>query len=121
MAWAVAFHDAFVTEYREWRHDIQKAAATQLVVLETLGPTLGRPHADTLKGSRHRNMKELRFSVGDGEWRIAYAFDPHRQAVVLVGANKSGVASDRFYRRLIATADRRFDEHLADLRGGKRR
>ena len=120
MTWTVAFHDAFSAEFQEWRHDIQTAAATQLVVLEALGPTLGRPHADTLKGSRHKNMKELRFSVGDGEWRIAYAFDPRRQAIVLVGASKSGVASDRFYRRLIATADRRFNEHLADLGGGKR-
>jgi len=120
MAWTVAFHDAFAVEFQEWRHDIQKAAATQLVVLETVGPTLGRPHADTLKGSRHKNMKELRFSVGDGEWRIAYAFDPRRSAIVLVGASKSGVSSDRFYRRLISTADRRFDEHLASLRGGKR-
>jgi hypothetical protein len=120
MAWTVAFHDAFAVEFQEWRHDIQKAAATQLVVLETVGPTLARPHADTLKGSRHKNMKELRFSVGDGEWRIAYAFDPRRHAIVLVGASKSGVSSDRFYRRLIATADRRFDEHLANLRGGKR-
>jgi hypothetical protein len=109
MAWTVAFHDAFAAEFQEWRHDIQKAVATQLVILETLRPTLGRPHADTLKGSRHKNMKELRFSVGDGEWRVAYAFDPRRHAIVLVGASKSGVS-----------ADRRFDEHLADLRGGRR-
>ena len=120
MAWTVAFHDAFAVEFREWRHDIQKVAATQLVVLETVGPILCRPHADTLKGSRHKNMKELDFSVGDGEWRIAYAFDPRRQAILLVGASKSRISSDRFYRRLIATADRRFDEHLAGLRGGKR-
>jgi len=121
MAWPVEFHDAFAEEFERWRRDIQKAATTQLVILESLGPTLGRPHADTLKGSRHGNMKELRFSVGDGEWRIAYAFDPRRRAILLVGASKSGVASDRFYRRLIATADGRFDDHLADLRGRKRR
>jgi len=117
----VEFHDSFAAEFQEWRRDVQRSAATQLVILETLGPMLGRPHADTLKGSRHKNMKELRFSVGDGEWRVAYAFDPRRHAIVLVGANKSGVSSDRFYRRLIATADRRFDEHLAAQRGGKRR
>ena len=64
------------------------------------------PHADTLKGSRHPNMKELRLSVGDGEWRIAFAFDPRRHGILLVGGTKSGMASARFYRRLIATADR---------------
>jgi hypothetical protein len=121
VAWTVDFHDAFAEEFQEWRRDVQRAAATQFVVLESLGPMLGRPHADTLKGSRHKNMKELRLSVGDGEWRIAYAFDPRRRAILLVGASKSGVAADRFYRRLIAVADGRFDKHLADLRGGKRR
>ena len=121
MAWTVNFHDSFAKEFEEWRQDVQRAAITLTVTLQSLGPMLGRPYADTLKGSRHSNMKELRFSVGDGEWRIAYAFDPRRHGILLVGASKSGVASDRFYRRLIATADSRFDAHLADLRGGKRR
>ena len=121
MAWAVEFLDAFADEFRDWRHDVQKAAATSIATLELVGPMLGRPHADTLKGSRHKNMKELRFSMGDGEWRIAYAFDPRRRAILLVGASKSGVASDRFYRRLITTADNRFDGHLISLRGTKRR
>jgi hypothetical protein len=60
-------------------------------------------------------MKELRFTVPDGEWRVAYAFDPHRCAVLLVGGSKSGVSQDRFYRALIAIADERFDEHLEGL------
>jgi hypothetical protein len=121
MAWVIEFHDAFADEFRTWRQDVQRAAATSIATLQLLGPTLGRPHADSLKGSRHANMKELRLSVGDGEWRIAYAFDPRRHGILLVGGSKSGVASDRFYRRLIATADRRLDSHLADLRGSKRR
>lgn len=121
MAWTVEFHDSFADEFRGLRHDIQRAAATVIATLQLVGPTLGRPHADTLKGSRHAKMKELRFSVSDGEWRVAYAFDPRRHAVLLIGASKSGVSSDRFYRRLIATADSRFDAHLAALRGRKRR
>ena len=121
MAWTIEFHDAFAEEFRGWRHDVQRAAATVIATLQLLGPTLGRPHADTLKGSRHANMKELRLSLGDGEWRIAYAFDPRRHGILLVGASKSGVTSDRFYRRLIATADSRFDAHLAALRGDRRR
>lgn len=120
MAWIVQFHDDFADEFRSWRHDIQKAAATSIATLQLVGPTLARPQADTLKASRHGNMKELRFSVGDGEWRIAFAFDPRRQAILLVGASKSGIASDRFYRRLIATADKRLDAHLAALRGKRR-
>lgn len=119
MVWAIEFHDEFAEEFRSWRPDIQRAAATTIATLQLVGPTLARPQVDTLKASRHRNMKELRFSVGDGEWRIAFAFDPRRHAILLVGASKSGVASDRFYRRLIATADKRLDAHLAAL--GKRR
>ena len=121
MAWTVEFHDAFAEEFRAWRHDVQKAASISIATLQLIGPMLGRPQADTLKGSRHRNMKELRFSVGDGEWRIAYAFDPRRHGILLCGASKSGISSARFYRRLIATADSRLDAHLAAKRGGKRR
>ena len=77
---------------------------------------LGRPHADTLKGSRHTNMKELRFKVGDGVWRIAFAFDPQRQAILLVAGNKSGGKEKRFYQQLIQKADLRFDSHLLELK-----
>ncbi len=58
-------------------------------------------------------MKELRFSADDGAWRIAFAFDPLRQAILLTGGDKSGGASARFYKQLIKKADDRFDEHLA--------
>ena len=90
-------------------------------MLERIGPTLGRPHADALHGSRHANMKELRFSVSDGEWRIAYAFDPVRSAILLVGGSKSGMPQRRFYERLIKTADARFDAHLAQVRAEKKK
>jgi hypothetical protein len=68
---------------------------------------------DTLKDSKHANMKELRFDAADGAWRVAFAFDPQRQAVLLVAGDKSGGSEKRFYRSLTATADRRFDDHLA--------
>jgi hypothetical protein len=61
-------------------------------------------------------MKELRFSAADGEWRVAFAFDPGRKAVLLVAADKAGTSQKRFYRELIRKADDRFDAHLARLR-----
>jgi hypothetical protein len=70
---------------------------------------------DTLKASKHANMKELRFDAADGVWRVAYAFDPNREAILLVAGDKSGVAQKRFCKALIAKADRRFDEHIAAL------
>lgn len=85
-------------------------------LLEQFGPQLGRPSADTLKDSRHANMKELRFDAADGVWRVAFAFDPQRKAILLVAGDKSGGSERRFYRQLIAKADKRFDGHLARLK-----
>jgi hypothetical protein len=61
-------------------------------------------------------MKELRFRAADGVWRLAYAFDPSRQAVLLVAADKSGVSETLFYKTLIDKADRRYAAHLAQLK-----
>jgi hypothetical protein len=60
-------------------------------------------------------MKELRFSAADGVWRVAFAFDPRRQAIVLVAGDKAGVSEARFYKRMIAKADKRFTAHLRRL------
>ena len=72
------------------------------LLLEQFGPELGRPRVDTLKGSRHANWKELRFDAADGVWRVAFAFDPKRNAVLLVAGDKSGFGEKKFYRQLIA-------------------
>ncbi len=77
--------------------------------------SVGRPRVDTLNGSHHANMKELRFSAADGEWRVAFAFDTKRKAILLAAGDKSGVNEKRFYRELIRKADYRFDAHLARL------
>lgn len=77
---------------------------------------MGRPRVDTLKGSRHANMKEIRFSATDGEWRVAFAFDTRREAIPLVAGDKSGSSERRFYRRLVRKADERFEAHLDRLK-----
>lgn len=88
----------------------------QLEVLAQQGPLAGRPRVDTLKGSAYANMKELRFAAAGGVWRAAFAFDTRRTAIVLVAGDKAGVGSEaRFYKGLIAKADRRFAAHLARL------
>ena len=58
-------------------------------------------------------MKELRCNAADGVWRIAFTFDPDRQAILLVAGDKSGSSEKRFYKQLIARADERFERHLA--------
>ncbi|CAK13946.1 conserved hypothetical protein [Pseudomonas entomophila L48] len=66
-----------------------------------------------MNGSRYSNMKELRFTERNAVWRVAFAFDPDRQAVILVAADKAGVRENRFYQRLIKQADARFENHLS--------
>ncbi|BAZ15343.1 hypothetical protein NIES4071_72150 [Calothrix sp. NIES-4071] len=61
-------------------------------------------------------MKELRFKVANGVWRVAFAFDPKRQAILLVAGDKAGTSQKRFYKQLIAKADERFEEHLIKLK-----
>jgi hypothetical protein len=65
-------------------------------------------------------MKELRFDAADGVWRVAFAFDPHRRAILLVCGEKSGGSEKRFYRQLIPKADKRIDAHLAKMKRGRR-
>jgi hypothetical protein len=113
MRWAVELADEFEPEFDALQEDVRTEILALSLVLEEFGPQLGRPRVDTLKGSRHANMKELRFSAADGEWRVAFAFDPRRRAILLVAGDKSGIGERRFYRELIRKADGRFGRHLA--------
>ena len=70
---------------------------------------------DTLNGSRHANMKEMRFSAANGEWRLAFAFDSERSPTRLAAGDKSGGSAKRFQRTLLRKADGRFERHLARL------
>lgn len=119
MKWEVDLHDDFVPEYRDLHNDVQDELLAHIELLEQFGPQLGRPRADTLNGSRHANMKELRFDAADGVWRVAFAFDPNRKAILLVAGDKSVVSGKRFYRQLIDKADARFDAHLAKVKRQK--
>ena len=116
MNWSVDLHDDFVPEYCDLNKDVQDELLAHIELLERLGPQLGRPRADTLNGSRYPNMKELRFDAADGVWRVAFAFDPSRTAILLVAGDKSGSSGKRFYRQLIDKADKRFDAHLAKFK-----
>ena len=118
--WAVATTDAF----DEWFVELEARARAEVIakvnLLKLLGPRLGRPHADTLNGSKHANMKELRADTSDQVLRIAFALDPNRSAILLVGGNEGGVSQQRFYKQLIAKADKLYDAHLAAIkRSGK--
>jgi hypothetical protein len=118
MAWDVDFHSQFVPEFVALDEDVQDELYAHVEALKVFGPQMGRPRVDTLAGSRHSNMKELRFDAADGVWRFAFAFDPRRKAIILCGGDKSGGSQKRFYRQLIDKADARFDAHLAAIQAG---
>lgn len=115
MSWKAYFHPEFRAEFDELTNAVQNELLASLTPLREYGPALGRPEVDTLKGSSYANMKELRFRAGGGVWRVAFAFDPKRAAILLVAGSKSGVSEKTFYKRLIDKADRRYKGHLENL------
>ena len=110
--WDVPTTDEFDAWFAGLGEDAQAEVIAKVELLRLLGPRLGRPHADTLNDSKHANMKELRADTRDRVLRIAFAFDPDRSAILLLGGNKSGISQKRFYKQLIARADALYDEHL---------
>ena len=111
--WEVEFTDEFGQWWDGLSEAEQDAVAASVQVLRQLGPGLPRPYADTVNGSRHANMKELRTQCQGRPLRTFFAFDPRRTAILLIGGDKTG--SDRFYEKMIPLADRLYDQHLRQL------
>ncbi len=107
------------SEFERWldqqSQDCRREILRLVDLLKIAGPTLSRPYADTLKGSRYANMKELRINAKRLAVRVAFIFDPERNAILLVAGDKRGVSESRFYRQLIARADSLYGDYL---RGG---
>ena len=93
---------------------MQASVDTTVRLLEELGPQLGYPHSSGIAGSRHARMRELRVQHRSRPYRVLYAFDPRRMAILLIGGDKTG--NDRWYEEYVPLADRLYDEHLAALR-----
>lgn len=107
--WRVEYTNQFESWWEQLSADEQERVAAAVELLEQHGPALGRPIVDTLEGSRHPNMKELR--PRGGHIRVLFAFDPRRTAILLCGGDKSGLWS-AWYAEAIPAADKLFEEHL---------
>ena len=116
--WEVIFHDAFDPEFDAFPVEVQDQLMAAAKAVENLGPAADRPHVGTLSNPQHPNMKELRFDAFHGTqvWRAAFAFDPQRNAIVLVAAAKQGTNEQKFYKALLKKANQRYDSHLRALR-----
>ena len=118
MNWRVEHAPEFEPEFETLPNAVKVSIAALIENLQERVLHAGSPHVATLNGSRHLTMMEMRFTAAAGTWRVAFAFDPARNAILLVAADKSGVSSKRFYRSLIQRADHRFDLHLAPRHHG---
>jgi hypothetical protein len=117
MAWTVLFHREFNTWFDDLDSALQDEIFALVGVLEEFGPQLGRPRVDSVKGSAFSNMKELRVQFKGEPWRILFAFDPKRRAIMLLVGNKTG--HDRWYQENVPIADERFRRYLASLGKGE--
>jgi len=113
VAWTVEVSDEFAEWYRKLTDDEHESVNFSVDLLEELGPSLGRPHVDTVRGSRHANMKELRVQHQGRPYRILFAFDPRRAAYLILGGDKTG--DPNWYNKFVPIADDFFDRHLRRL------
>jgi hypothetical protein len=115
MTWSITFHDEFSPEFKKFPEAVRVEMLATLKFVKQDGPLARRPAVGKLDDSSHPNMKELRFDAADGVWRVAFAFDPTRTAILLCAGDKSGMSEKLFYDTLISKADQRYSAHIAAL------
>ncbi len=113
MEWEVEFTDEFGEWWNGLTAEAQDDIAAGVGLLQQQGPALGRPHVGAIRNSRHANMKELIVQHGGNPYRVLFAFDPRRCAILLIGGDKTG--DDHWYEHMVPLADRLYDEHLEAL------
>ena len=114
MAWDVEFTDEFAAWWEALTSDEQDAVDVVVGMLEEAGPHLPFPYSTKIMSSRDGHLRELRVQCGGAPYRILYAFDPRRVALLLIGASKVG--DDRWYERFVPIADALYDEHVKELK-----
>lgn len=114
VSWDVEYTSQFGVWWETLTEDEQDAIDVVVRLLEERGPQLGYPYSSNVRGSRHAHLRELRVQHRGEPYRILYAFDPRRTAILLIGGKKTG--DDRWYDEFVPLADRLYDEHLDELR-----
>lgn len=114
MAWDVEYTDEFETWWESLTETEQEDVDAYVQRLEARGPNLPYPHSSGINGSRHSHMRELRVQSHGEPFRVFYAFDPKRSAILLIGGNKTG--NDRFYEDMIPIADDLYNQHIEELK-----
>jgi hypothetical protein len=112
--WEVEFTGEFERWWSSLTEEEQEDINAKVILLQSYGPALRRPHSDAVASSRHAHMKELRIQHAGRPYRVLYAFDPRRRAILLIGGDKTG--NDRWYEEFVPVADRLYKQHLATLK-----
>ncbi len=115
MPWEVEVSDEFKDWYDALREDEWESVNGAVDILAAYGPDLGRPYVDSIRGSRFPNMKELRVQHRGRPYRILFAFDPRRNAYLILGGDKTG--NSHWYLDAIRRADSIYERHLAEIKG----
>ncbi|OFZ51833.1 MAG: hypothetical protein A2381_00830 [Bdellovibrionales bacterium RIFOXYB1_FULL_37_110] len=110
--WNIKQTEEFQDWFEEANNLLQADVVENVEVLRQMGPHLGRPKADTIKGSTISNLKELRFMSGEKVIRLFYVFDPDRNGVLLVGGNKTGIGNKKFYQQMIDKCEKIYVNYL---------
>ncbi len=113
MKWDVEYTDEFGEWWDSLTEGEQESVRACVNLLGDYGPNLGFPYSGGVEGSRHSHMRELRIQYAGRPFRVLYAFDPRRCAILLIGGDKTG--NDRWYGEYVPIADRIYDEHLEAL------
>lgn len=114
MTWDVEYTDEFESWWGTLDEGTQVAIDTVVRLLESKGPQLPFPYSSDVRGSRFGQMRELRVRHKGQPYRVLYAFDPRRCAILLIGGNKGG--NDRWYEEYVPLADKLYEEHPAALK-----
>jgi len=117
LAWEVEFSDEFGEWWSQLSAAEQKSVDFTVSLLQELGPALRMPHSSGVETSRHSHMRELRIQHGGRPYRVLYAFDPRRVALLLIGGDKT--SDDRWYEEVVPRADAIYDQHLRELMQGR--
>lgn len=114
MEWEVEYTDEFEAWWDGLSEAEQEDVAAYVMLLEKKGPTLPFPYSSDIRGARHTHMRELRVQHKGRPYRVLYAFDPRRAAILLIGGDKTG--DERWYEVNVPLADEIYDRHIAALK-----
>ena len=114
MEWNVEFTEEFEAWWNDLDAEEQVRVNAGVILLQKSGPNLGHPYSTKIVTSRHAEMRELRVQYGGEPYRVLYAFDPRRSAILLLGGKKTG--DDRWYQKFVRKGDRLYERHLAQIK-----